>query len=47
MIAAFLMGHFHTVSDSIVGIFLGDNDHKEAVAVSATQQTDRTFACRR
>lgn len=42
---AFLLGHFHTVSDFTVGIFLGDNENKEAVAVSVTQQTDRTFAC--
>lgn len=42
----FLMGHFHTVSDFIVGIILGDNENKEAVAVGVTQQTDKTFACR-
>lgn len=40
-----LLFYWDTVSDFIVGIFLGDNENKEAVAVSVTQQTDRTFAC--
>lgn len=35
-----------TLSHFIVGIILGDNEYKEAVAVSVAQQTDKTFACR-
>lgn len=38
----FKLGHFHTVSEFIVG----NNGNNEAVAVSVTQQTDETFACR-